>query len=351
MRAITVAPGVRDSAQLDDVPEPADAAGLLRVRALALGICGTDREIIAAEHGAAPPGRARLILGHESLGVVEHAPAGCGFAAGDHVVGIVRRPDPEPCPSCAAGEWDMCRNGRYTERGIKERDGFGAERFTLEPEAAVKVDPSLGLLAVLLEPTSIVAKGWDHADAIARRARTAQPRVLLVTGAGPVGFLAALLGKQRGLQVHIFDRAERGPKLSLTRGLGATYHNGAIADVLAKVAPDIVMECTGAVPVIAAVVGHVAPNGIVCLAGVSAGGKKVDLDLGLLNRTMVLENQVVFGTVNANRRHYEAAAAALAAADRDWLAQLITRRVPLANWQEALDNRPDDIKVVIDFTA
>ncbi|HEX2216289.1 MAG TPA: glucose 1-dehydrogenase [Xanthobacteraceae bacterium] len=349
MRAITVQPGVKDSAQLDEVPEPDAADGALLVRALALGVCGTDREIIAAEHGSAPEGEQRLILGHESLGVVEVAPKGCGFAPGDHVVGIVRRPDPVPCPSCAAGEWDMCRNGRYTERGIKGRHGFGAERFRLEPEFAVKVDKDLGLSAVLMEPTSIVAKGWDHAERIAHRARTSALGTLLVTGAGPIGFLAALLGKQRGLDVHIFDRAERGPKPELTHDLGATYHIGDIANVLANVAPDILMECTGAAPVISAALGNVAPNGIVCLAGVSAAGRTKQIDIGLLNRTIVLENQAVFGTVNANRRHYDAAAAALQRADRDWLARLVNRRVPLARWHEALENRKDDIKVVIDF--
>ncbi len=100
---------------------------------------------------------------------VEEAPAGCGFKRGDLVVGIVRRPDPVPCPACAVGEWDMCRNGLYTERGIKERDGYGAERFRIEPEFAVKVDPALGALGVLLEPASVVAKAWEHVERIGAR--------------------------------------------------------------------------------------------------------------------------------------------------------------------------------------
>src|SRR5262249_28074457 len=126
----------------------------------------------------------RLVLGHESLGVVEAAPPGCGFAPGDLVVGIVRRPDPEPCPACAVGEWDMCRNGRYTERGIKERHGYGAERFRIEPDFAVKVDPALGVLGVLLEPASILAKAWDHTERIGHRARAFEPRSLRATRAG-----------------------------------------------------------------------------------------------------------------------------------------------------------------------
>ena len=350
MRAITVQPGVPNSARLDDVSEPAESEGALLLRALALGVCGTDREIIRAEYGAAPPGAERLILGHESLGVVESAPTGSGFKPGDHVVGIVRRPDPVPCNCCAAGEWDMCRNGQYTERGIKERNGYGSERFRLEPEFAVKVDSALGTLAVLTEPTTVVAKAWDHADHIVQRARSAKPHKLLVTGAGPVGFLAALLGKQRGLEVHMFDRADKGVKLELTSLLGGTYHNGAIADVIKTVQPDIVMECTGAVPVIGDILGHTAPNGIVCLLGVSASGRMQEIDLGSVNRNIVLENHVVFGSVNANRSHYEAATRALAAADRSWLSRLITRRVPLERWEEALDRRPGDIKVIIEFS-
>ena len=133
MRAITLQPGVPHSARLDEVPEPASAEGAILAHTLALGVCGTDREIIAGAFGEAPPDNERLILGHESLGEVIEAPADSGFVQGDHVVGIVRRPDPVPCPACGAGEWDMCRNGRYTERGIKGRHGYGAERFRIEP--------------------------------------------------------------------------------------------------------------------------------------------------------------------------------------------------------------------------
>ena len=141
MRALTVQPGQPNSIRLEDVPPPPPSDGAVLVRALALGICGTDREIIAGHYGWAPPGQQRLIIGHESLGRVEEAPAGCGFKRGDLVVGIVRRPDPVPCPACAAGEWDMCRNGQYTERGIKQRNGYGCEHFRVEPDFLIKVDP------------------------------------------------------------------------------------------------------------------------------------------------------------------------------------------------------------------
>src|SRR6266700_2576326 len=250
MRAITVVPGAANSARLDDIPEPPLSDGAVLVRTWALGVCATDREIVSGGYGSAPPGGERLVLGHESLGRVEEAPPASALVRGDLVVGIVRRPDPVRCPACAAGEWDMCRNGRYTERGIKERHGYASERFRIEPEFAVKIDPELGILGVLIEPASILAKAWDHAERIGRRSRGWQPRSLLVTDPG----------------------------------------------------------------------------------------QKFEVDIGLLNRTIVLDNDTVFGTVNANRRHYQMAAEALVRADKGWLARLITRRVPLDHWSEALEH-------------
>lgn len=349
MRAITVSPGVAHSARLEDVPEPPESDGAILARTLALGVCATDREILSGSYGFAPPGQQRLVLGHESLGAVEQAPEGCGFAPGDLVVGIVRRPDPEPCVACAAGEWDMCRNGRYTERGIKERHGYGAERFRIEPEFAVKIDPILGVLGVLLEPASILAKAWDHTERIGYRARAWQPRTLLVTGAGPIGLLAAMMGIQRGLDVHVLDHNRGGPKEAIVRDLGGTYHSD--PSDLERLAPDILMECTGALPLIRACLDSTAAAGIVCLTGVTEPGKMFDLDIGRLNRTMVLDNNVIFGTVNANHRHYEMAADALARADKSWLGRLITRSVPLERWSEALEHRKGDIKVIIDFRS
>jgi threonine dehydrogenase-like Zn-dependent dehydrogenase len=345
MRALTVQPGLANSVQLEDVPPPPESEGDVLVDALALGICGTDREIMSGAYGWPPPGHKRLIIGHESLGRVAEAPAGGGFNPGDLVVGIVRRPDPVSCSACAAGEWDMCRNGQYTERGIKERNGYGSEQFRVEHNFLIKIDPSLDKLGVLMEPTSVVAKAWEGVERISKLTDFWQPRVVLVTGAGPVGLLAALIGKQRGYEVHVLDRHADGPKPKLTRALGATYHNGDFGDL----EPDIVIECTGAGSVVLEVLRRNAPTGIVCLTGVSSGGRKLNFDVGGFNHDMVLENDVVFGTVNANRRHYRAAAKALARADKDWLSGLITRRVPLARWREALEVRPDDIKVVLDF--
>jgi len=343
LRAITVHPPKANSVELRDVTEPPATDGTLLVQTLALGICGTDREIIEGDYGEAPKGHDRLILGHESLGRVLEAQD--GFAKGDHVVGIVRQPDPVPCPACASGQWDMCRNGLYTEHGIKGLNGFGAERWRIAPEFAVKVDTTLGLDAVLLEPTSVVAKAWDHLDRVWRL--DSPPRRALITGAGPIGLLAALLGAQRGCDVHVYDRNSGGPKPDLVKALGGTYHSGDLVK-LTKLAPDVVIECTGASAVISALLSHVSPDSVICLAGVGASHRG-EFNMGQFNRTMVLNNGTVFGTVNANRRHYAIAAGALARADRAWLSRLITRRVPLDRFAEAFERKPGDIKVVIEF--
>jgi threonine dehydrogenase-like Zn-dependent dehydrogenase len=344
LRAVTVIPGDAGSARLDNVPEPGAELGSVVVETLAVGVCGTDVEIAGGLCGWPPPGRERLILGHESLGrVLDPGPS--GFAVGDHVVGIVRRPDPVPCPNCAVGEWDMCSNGRYTERGIKQVDGFMADRWRIEPEYAVRVDKSLGLLGVLLEPTTVVAKAWEHIASIGRRSFW-DPKTILVVGAGPIGLLAALIGSEYGFEVHVLDRVTSGPKPSLVEALGATYHTGAASEL--GLSPDIVVECTGVAPLIRDAAEAAAPGGIVCLTGVGPPVMPQGR-LTSLASDAVLKNLVLFGSVNANRRHYYRAGQVLARADPSWLEQLVTRRVAPEGFERALERDPDDIKVVIEF--
>jgi glucose 1-dehydrogenase len=347
MKAITVEPGTTGTARLEDVPEPEPRGGSVLVEAVAVGVCGTDVEIVEGKYGTAPPGAARLVLGHESLGrVVDPGPHG-GLKKGDLVVGIVRRPDPVPCPNCAVGEWDMCRNGLYTERGIKELDGFMSERWRIEPEYAMKVDASLGLLGVLLEPTTVVAKAWEQIGAVGQRAFW-EPRRVLVTGAGPIGLLAALVGVQRGLEIHVLDQVTSGPKPAIVRDLGATYHTGAVRDVGFQ--PDVIVECTGVGQVIADSVAAIGAGGIVCFTGVGTGGRTGVVPVADVAAHIVLGNQVVVGSVNANKRHWYKAGQVLARADRDWLARLVTRRERPEEFARALKRTPDDIKVVVQFS-
>ena len=240
----------------------------------------------------------------------------------------------------------MCRNGQYTERGIKQIDGFMSERWRIEPEYTVKVDGSLGLLGVLLEPTTVVTKAWEQVSAVGHRAYW-EPETVLVTGAGPIGLLAALIGKQHGFDVHVLDRVESGPKPELVRALGATYHSGAVSGVGFQ--PDVIVECTGVGQLIADSIQAVAPGGVVCLTGVGTGGRTVGLRTADVASNVVLRNNVVVGSVNANKRHWFKAGQVLAKADRAWLARLVTRRETPEHFMRALQREPDDIKVVIQF--
>jgi threonine dehydrogenase-like Zn-dependent dehydrogenase len=347
MKAITVEPMQPGTARLEDVPEPDLSNGSVLVEAIAVGVCGTDIEIADGKYGWAPPGKNRLILGHESLGRVIDPGPGTGLKKGDLIVGIVRRPDPIPCPSCAVGEWDMCRNGLYTERGIKEIDGYMSERWRIEPEYAIKVDPTLGILGVLLEPTTVVVKAWEHILAVGQRAFW-EPKTVLVTGAGPIGLLGALVGKQMGLDVHVLARTKTGPKPDSIQALGATYHSCNVSEL--EFAPDVIMECTGSGQVIAESIAKVAASGIVCLTGVGHGGHVPTVPTANLASAAVLKNNVVFGSVNANKRHWFKAGEALARADRSWLSRLITRCVPPGEFAKAFERQPEDIKVVIQFS-
>ena len=346
MKALRVVPRVPDTAELTEIDEPAltDRETLLMEMAC-VGVCGTDREILAGHYGEAPQGSPRLVLGHESLGRVLAAPVESPWKVGDLAVGIVRHPDPVPCSNCAVGEWDMCRNGRYTEHGIKGRHGFCRERYTLDPTHAVRVDKSLGELGVLLEPASVLAKAWEHIERIGSRALF-EPARVLVTGAGPVGLLGAMMGRQRELEVWVLDRDRDGLKSDLVSRLGAHFVAD-LADVDEGMLFDVTLECTGAGSLVLEVMRRIGPGGVACLTGVSSASRVIELNADELGREIVLENGAIFGSVNANRRHYELAAEALARADRAWLEAMITRRVSLESWPDALESGPDIIKNII----
>jgi threonine dehydrogenase-like Zn-dependent dehydrogenase len=243
----------------------------------------------------------------------------------------------------------MCHNGRYTERGVKELDGYGSEAWRVEAGYAFKLDDSLETVGVLMEPTSVVAKAWEQIDAVGTRTLFAPERVL-VTGAGCVGLLAALFGVQRGLDVHVLDEAASGAKQAMVEALDATYHSGRVSTVASRVRFDVIVETTGLDAMVYEATANTPTYGILCLTGASPGGRRLTAGTGDANREVVVENNLVFGSINANHRHYYAAGQALAKADLPWLEGLISRRVPLDRYAEAFTPQPDDIKVVLTLT-
>jgi len=340
MKAAHVVPGKPELAEVVEWDEPVPADGEVQVEGLLVGMCGTDVEIVRDGFGTPPPGKTGFVLFHESLGRVVAAPMGGDLVPGDLIAGVVRRPDTVPCSACAVDAWDFCQNGEYTERGIKELDGYGMQKWSVPPKYAIKLDPTLGDLGVLTEPTSIVAKAWEQALLNCRRAHLV-PRTVLVTGAGPIGLLAALLAVQRGLTVHVVDRATSGRKPDLVRGLGATYHS--TVDTVPEV--DVAIECTGVAELVWEAVRRAA---VTVLTGLSGDHGTFPAERLVLD-DLVLHNRSVVGSVNAGLADWHTAADALAAADRTWLGGLITRRVPLDRFVDAMERRPDDVKVVVDL--
>jgi threonine dehydrogenase-like Zn-dependent dehydrogenase len=242
----------------------------------------------------------------------------------------------------------MCRSESFRECGIKEQHGYAREMYRLDPQFAVPVDPRLGQLGVLLEPASVVAKACTIGVHFLKRTEV-RARTALITGAGPIGLLAALATCRYGLETYVVDIVDGGPKPDLVRDLGAHYHSGSAADL--DISPEIVIECTGIGSVLRTAGAKAAPGGVIALTGISAVPATEEVNLSLFNKKMVLENKVLFGSVNAARSHYEAAARVLADADPTWLERLISRRVPADNWPEALQRQPDDVKVVMEIAA
>lgn len=357
MKAVAVIPGTRESLHVrEDAPDPQPAEGEALVRVLEAGVCGTDVEIHQGLYGQAPAGSPFLILGHENLGVVEQAPPHSPVKPGDLVVSTVRRPCPDQCRPCICDENDMCLTGNFSERGISRLHGFMSERYAESPRYLVKIPSHLRGFAVLMEPLSIVEKGIEQAFRIQSRLAW-DPRTAVVLGAGPVGMLAAAALRLRGLDTIVAAlEPEGGLKDTLLGEAGIRYLSTATTPLEALPSKlgriDLVFEATGATVVVFAAMRLLGPDGVCILASVTGGQKVLEVDMATWNRDMVLGNRVVFGSVNAARRHFEAGARDLEAADArlpGWLGRLITRRLPFTEAPKALARTPDDIKVVLDF--
>jgi glucose 1-dehydrogenase len=359
MRAIVVHPP-SPGATLEEMPEPAAAPGELTVRVLECGICGTDRDIVAGKYGAAPVGATGLILGHENLGrIVEAGGAGSPWNVGELVVATVRRACGE-CRFCFAGRSDFCESGHFTERGISGRHGYLAERYTESPEYLVRVPAGLAAEAVLLEPLSVVEKAVSEGQAVLARFEPtpgyprARPYRALVTGTGAIGMLAALLLVTEGYEVVAIDRHDDAtPAGQLLRRIGAEHVN--TRDGLTALGGrtfDLVIEASGSASLDFALFDLLGPNGALVLTGIpTADAPPFSVAGGRLLRRVVLDNQAVIGSVNANRSYFERGLGHLSAFRERWgdvAARLVTSRRPIAEFAAALEGKPESgIKTVL----
>jgi threonine dehydrogenase-like Zn-dependent dehydrogenase len=349
MKAIAVFPGKPNSVHLAEMPKPSvndisNGRGVL-VKVLRVGVDGTDKEINAAEYGAAPPGYDFLVLGHESFGQVEEVgPNVTEVKPGDYVVATVRRPGSSIYD--LIGTNDMTTDDTYFERGINLRHGFLTEYYVDDVEFIVKVPQGLKEVGVLLEPTTVVEKGIAQAYEIQRRLRVWHPRKAAVMGAGTIGLMAALVLRLRGLEVTVFGRTRR-PYLNsdLIEAIGARYETTLDVPILEgaqQYGPfDLIFEATGSSAVVFESMCALAKNGVLVLSSVTGGDKMIEVPADKINLQFVLGNKVMVGTVNANREYFEMGVRDLAQAEAEypgWLKRLLTHPVKgLENYQELFE--------------
>lgn len=334
MPAIAVYPGKADSVHVTGLPRTAPGPDEVRVRVRRVGVCGTDREIISGKYGTAPAGADELVIGHEALGTVDAVGGNVAdFKPGDLVVPMVRRPD--GCPCCRAGQPDMCRWQDYTERGIREANGYMVEHFIEHPGYLVPVPAALEPVAVLVEPLTVVEKAVRQADLIQRRLACWQPATAIVLGAGPVGLLGTLLLRARGIEVYTLARAAApNPAADVVAACGAHYvstRETPLAD-LARSLPnvDLILEATGVSALAFEAMTVLGINGVLVLLSVTGGDATAPVPTDAINHGFVLGNKVTVGSVNAAREDFQNGVAHLATFEHQWpglTARLITHRL------------------------
>jgi threonine dehydrogenase-like Zn-dependent dehydrogenase len=363
MKAVAVFPANR-AVQVIDHPEPnIQAPDQIKVRLLDVGVCGTDREIISFQYGTPPEGSDYLIIGHESLGqVVETGERVTKAKPGDLVVLTVRRPCPHPsCIACRSGRQDFCYTGDFTERGIKQRHGYMTE-FVVEEEGYVNVVPrALRDVAVLVEPLTIAEKSLEQLRIVQERLPWDGEghRRAVVLGAGPVGLLGAMALSIAGFEVTVYSRSSRHEeKNDIVSAIGAQYVAAETHSVeeLSKAvgAIDVVYEAIGASGVAFEVIKHLGPNGVFIFTGVPGRKGPIEVDTDYIMRDVVLNNQVILGSVNAPPHSFQAAIRDLGAFVEKWpeaVRALITARFPIEQATMALSPSTAGVKNVIAVSA
>ena len=343
MIALVTRPGEAHSTHVADVPEVQPRHGEVLVRTLEVGVCGTDREISEGLFGAPPEDEELLVLGHEALGVVESD--GHGFSRGQLVTATVRRSCGH-CLACAEGSPDSCLTGDYRERGIARLHGFARELVAEDPAQLISIPPSLGRLGVLAEPTSVCERALRHARTIGGRHPWQLERALVI-GAGAIGMLTTYLLRLAEVEVWTASLEERN---QLVEAAGAHYVCTRDLELSELGRFDLVAEAAGNAKLMAQTLGLLRRSGVACLLGLDPRKQTVELDGPVLGVDAVLENRVLFGSVNAQRQDWLAGVSDLARAHERWpdaLEQFVALRVPLDRFAEAFDYRGSKATLVL----
>jgi glucose 1-dehydrogenase len=341
--ALVTQPGRAHTTRIEDVPAVAAREGEVLVRTLEVGVCGTDREISEGLFGVPPEGESLLVLGHEALAVVERD--GYGFTHGQLVTAIVRRSCGH-CIACAEGSPDSCLTGDYSERGITRLHGYARELVAEDPKQLVAIPNSLGRLGVLAEPTSICERALRHARTIGGRQPWQLERALVI-GAGAIGLLTTYLLRLADVEVWT---ASLEPENELVEQSGARYASTHDTELSELGKFDLVIEAAGNAQVMAQALGLLRRSGVACLLGIDPRDQTVELDGRVLGMDTILENRVLFGSVNAQRQDWLAAVEDLERARERWpeaLQQFVTLRVPLDRFREAFEHRGGKATLVL----
>jgi glucose 1-dehydrogenase len=343
VQALVTQPGHTHTARIEDVPAVEAREGEVLVCTLEVGVCGTDREISEGLFGIAPEGEPLLVLGHEALAVVERD--GYGFTRGELVTATVRRSCGH-CIACAEGYPDSCLSGDYSERGITRLHGYDRELVAEDPEQLIAIPKSLGRLGVLAEPTSICERALRHARTIGGRQPWQLERALVI-GAGAIGLLMTYLLRLADLEVWT---ASLEPENELVEQSGARYASTHDNDLSELGTFDLVIEAAGNAQMMARTLGLLRRSGVACLLGIDPRVQTVEVDGRVLGVDTILENRVLFGSVNAHRQDWLAAVADLDRARERWteaLEQFVTLRVPLDRFPEAFEHRGGKATLVL----
>jgi threonine dehydrogenase-like Zn-dependent dehydrogenase len=366
MKAIAIVPGTT-TFRLVDRPAPSvTKPDGVRVKVVRVGVCGTDREEVSGGRATAPEGDHELVIGHEMLGqVVETGPAVRRVKAGDYAVFTVRRGCGR-CLPCTMNRPDMCRTGEYKERGIDGMDGYQTEYVVDAEQYIVRMPDELKAVGVLCEPLSVVEKAIDEAvgvQTIRLPDALSMPdwlhnRRCLVAGLGPVGLLATLALSLRGAKVYGLDIVDTdSARPQWLAHIGGQYVDGRQVpanQVDDKLGPmELIFDATGVASLEFNLLDALASDGIYVLTGIPSGDRPLEIPGANLIRQLVLGNQVMLGSVNAARGHFQMAVDDLARAHLRWgdhLAKLITHRYPYTEFDVALGQQPPGaIKTVVEW--
>jgi threonine dehydrogenase-like Zn-dependent dehydrogenase len=367
MKAIAVHPGKPNSIHLRDLPEPritdiSDGRGVL-VKVLRVGVDGTDKEINAAEYGAAPPGDDFLVTGHESFGeVVEVGPnVPTTIRPGTYVVASVRRPGTTIYGKI--GLQDFTTDDVYYERGINLLHGYLTEYYVEDFRYVFALPATLAEVGVLLEPTTVAEKGVNHAYEIQRRLKVWEPRRACVLGSGTVGLLTAFVLRLRGLELTVYSQPQKPNRnADLIDQLGGVYVSSqerTLAEASNERGPfDIIFDATGYSPIVWEAAEVLAKNGVLVLASITGGDRKAEINSDKINQGFVLGNKVMVGTVNASPNDFRTGVDDLIKAEAlfpGWLKQLLTTPIRgLENYEQmirALTEDRDAIKVYVEVAG